>query len=335
MTKRALITGIAGQDGSYLAEFLLDKGYQVYGMVRRSSVPKYDNIAHILPDITLLDGDLLDQSSLIEVIEAAQPDEIYNLAAQSHVGLSFHQPSATVQITGIGVLRLLEAVRITAGCSTGVRFYQASTSELYGNAVHSPQNEDTPMHPRSPYGCAKLFAHHMVKNYREAYGLFACSGILYNHESPRRGLDFVTRKITDGVAQIACGKKSCIELGNLQARRDWGFAGDYVQAMWLMLQQDQPKDYVIATGEWHSVSEFLIKACVLAGIDVDDGTIILDGEKRPADIDCLCGDASLAREELGWRPRTSFSELVQMMVQEDMRKHATTKSTPEERLVAD
>ncbi len=319
--KRALITGITGQDGSYLAELLLAKGYSVYGMVRRSSVPKYDNIAHILPDIHLIDGDLLDQSSLIEVLEQSCPDEIYNLAALSHVGVSFHQPGATSQITGIGVLRLLEAIRITG--STGVKLYQASTSELFGSTAICPQNEETPMHPRSPYGTAKLFAHHSVKNYREAYGLFAVSGILFNHESPRRGPDFVTRKISLAVARIKAGLQHSITLGNMESRRDWGYAPDYVEAMWLMLQQPIAKDYVIATGETHSVCEFLTRAALSADIEIDDGTLVL-GPERPADIAHLCGDASLARKELGWRPRTTFEQLVEIMVEEDLR-HATTQ----------
>jgi|SRR5882724_8079604 len=332
MSKRALITGIAGQDGSYLAELLLAKGYDVYGMVRRSGYPNHSNIAGILSDITLLDGDMIDQSSLIAVLQKSQPDEIYNLAAQSHVGVSFTQPHVTAQATGIGVLRLLEAMRLVG--AGGMRLYQASTSELYGNSLTSPQNEETPFAPRSPYATAKLYAHHMVKNYREAYGLFACCGILYNHESPRRGLDFVTRKITHSIARIKAGLQDHLELGNMHAQRDWGYAPDYVEAMWLMLQQPHPKEYVIATGCMHSVSEFLVRALLAADLPFDDDLLqITEEHERPADVAKLCGDASLARNELGWFPRTSFDELVTMMVESDL--YATTYTEPKTRLVAD
>jgi GDPmannose 4,6-dehydratase len=332
--KRALITGITGQDGSYLAELLLSKGYKVYGMIRRTHAPNFDNIAGILDRVMIADGDLLDQSSLIKILSDVWPDEVYNLAAQSHVGLSFSQPHATAQITGIGVLRLLEAIRIT-GCPA--RFYQASTSELFGNAATALQYEDTPFVPRSPYGCAKLYAHHMVQNYREAYDLFACSGILFNHESPRRGLDFVTRKITDGLARIKAGLADSIELGNMTARRDWGYAPEYVEAMWLMLQQKEPKDYVIATGEMHSVSEFLALAAIEADLPHD---IVRQGALRPSDVFSLCGDAWRARHDLGWNPHTTFPELVHIMMREDLKRYGicTTLETkespiPEEKLV--
>lgn len=318
MGKVALITGITGQDGSYLCEFLLQKGYRVFGLVRRSSAPNYERIAHILDSITLLTGDLLDQSSLSLAIDTARPDEIYNLAAMSHVGESFKQPVATGEYNGLGVVRLLEAIRLTGA---PIRFYQASTSELFGNTEESPQNEHTRFCPRSPYGISKLYAHHSVINYREAHGMFCCSGILFNHESPRRGLDFVTRKITNAVARIRYDLQDKLSLGNLNAYRDWGFAGDYVEAMWLMLQQLIPDDYVIATGSTHSVADFAAKACEVAGlrypwhnyVDYDPALT------RPSDVELLVGDASKARERLGWYPRVTFSDLVGMMVQADMR----------------
>jgi GDPmannose 4,6-dehydratase len=311
MTKTALVTGCTGQDGSYLCELLLAKGYKVFGLVRRSSTPNTSRIEHILPDITLINGDLLDQSSLMEAIGRAHPDEVYNLAALSHVGISFSQPVATMEVTGLGCTRMLEAIRIV---NPYIKFYQASSSEIIG------QEDQGHFKPRSPYAASKLYAHWSTANYRDGYGMFACSGILYNHESPRRGLEFVTRKITNGVARIKYGLQESIKLGNLNAYRDWGFAGDYVQAMWLMLQQDAPKDYVIATGHTNSIGAFAAKACELAGlplpwhnyIDIDETLI------RPNDVDCLVGDSTLARQELGWEPTVTFSELVAMMIQSDL-----------------
>lgn len=326
MSKRALITGVTGQDGSYLAELLLSYGYDVYGMARRTHSHNYDNLTDILDQIHLVDGDLLDQSSLISAIEQSAPDEIYNLAAQSHVGLSFSQPCHTAQITGIGVLRLLEAVRIASGFYTNVRIYQASTSELYGN-YGGVLNEGTPMHPVSPYGTAKLYAHTTVANYREAHGLWACSGILFNHESPRRGEDFVTRKIAKAVARVKCGLQQTIELGNLEAQRDWGYAPDYVQAMWLMLQQETPRDYVIATGRMHSVGEFLYRAIEHADIALSDELIkSTRANVRPQDVHALCGDASLARKELGWMPTVCFEDLVKIMVEAEVDSLHTSAS---------
>ncbi len=323
---RALITGVSGQDGSYLAEFLLERGYAVYGMVRRSSVQGNERIRHIQEKITLLEGDLLDQPSLIQAIEEAQPDEIYNLASMSHVGTSFNQPILSGEITGLGVVRLLEAIRTVA--YPGIKFYQAGTSELFGNASQSPQDEATPFRPRSPYGCAKLYAHTSVVNYRESYGMFCCNGIAFNHESPRRGLDFVTRKITHGVARIKYGLQDCIRLGNLNAYRDWGYAGDYVEAMWLILQQDHPDDYVIATGKTHSVGEFAALACEYAGLKLPwHNYVDVDPEMfRPSDVACLVGDASKAKQELGWQPQVSFQELVAMMIQSDMRQVAPQRA---------
>ncbi len=317
MVKRALITGITGQDGSYLAELLLAKGYTVYGLIRRLSTPNIERIQHILADIHLLIGDLLDQSSLSLALDRSQPDEIYNLAAMSHVGESFKQPVATGEYNGLGVVRLLEALRLSGGHA---RFYQANTSELFGNAKEYPQNESTPFSPRSPYATAKLYAHRSVSNYRESYGLHASCGILFNHESPRRGLDFVTRKITHGVARIRAGLQSHITLGDLFASRDWGFAGDYVEAMWLMLQQETPDDYVIATGEEHRLTEFLGLACAYAGLPNPWHMYVKISEefKRPADIVSLCGNAEKARRVLGWQPHTTFEQLVEMMVAADI-----------------
>jgi GDPmannose 4,6-dehydratase len=307
---KALITGISGQDGSYLAEFLLQKGYEIYGLIRRSSTPNYDRIEHLLDRICLIEGDLLDQSSLMGALLQARPDEIYNLAALSHVGLSFSQPVATMEVTGLGCTRLLEAIRLI-GLET--KFYQASSSEIIG------QEDQRYFKPRSPYAAAKLYAHWTTANYRDGYGLFACSGILYNHESPRRGLDFVTRKITKGVARIKHGLQSHIKLGNLDAQRDWGFAGDYVEAMWLMLQQDKPDDYVIATGEMHSVREFLDLAFGYAGMSYQYGRVVIDPALyRPNDVAYLVGDATKAQRVLGWQPRVSFQELVAMMVENDL-----------------
>lgn len=313
--KTALITGITGQDGSFLAELLLQKGYRVHGLVRRLSTPNYERIAHILDDLVLLQGDLLDQSSLTRAIDLAEPDEIYNLAAMSHVGTSFEQPAATGEYNGIGVVRLLEAIRLSGA---PIRFYQASTSELYGTAP-APQNETTPFHPRSPYATAKLYAHHSVVNYRESYGLHASCGILFNHESERRGLDFVTKKIARGLARIAFGLQEKITLGNLDACRDWGFAGEYVEAMWLMLQQPEPDDYVIATGRAHSVKDFIHTASPYANINDWTGFIETDERfKRPADVPMLVGDASKAARVLGWQARVSFEQLVARMVNYEM-----------------
>ena len=318
MTKRALITGITGQDGSYLAELLLSKGYEVYGVIRRLSTPNTERIAHILPDIKLLlHADLIDQSSLTRALDRAQPDEVYNLAAMSHVGTSFSQPVATGEYNGLGAVKLLDACYRS---NPKIRFYQASTSELFGNVAMPPQNEKSTMHPRSPYGTAKLYAHKAVANYREAYGMFACAGILFNHESPRRGLDFVTRKITHGVARIKAGLQHHLTLGNLNAYRDWGYAPEYVEAMWLMLQQEEPEDFVIATGESHSVGEFAHRAFEAAGIAHPYNRTEIDSDLwRPADVNVLCGDYTKTKERLGWQPKTKFAELVPLMVEADMR----------------
>jgi len=313
--KRALITGITGQDGSYLAEFLLGKGYEVIGMVRRSSTVNFERIKHIQDKITLVSGDLLDEVSLIHILREHRPHEVYNLAAQSFVQTSWPQPVFTGETTALGVTRLLDAVRIV---DPEIRFYQASSSEMFGKVVEVPQKETTPFYPRSPYGVAKVYGHWITVNYRESYGMHATSGILFNHESPRRGLEFVTRKISHGVARIKLGLDEELRLGNLEARRDWGFAGDYVEAMWLMLQQDQPDDYVIATGETHSVREFCELAFSYVGLDYRDYVVIDQRFMRPAEVDLLIGDASKARKKLGWQPRTSFTELVQMMVEADL-----------------
>lgn len=315
--KRALITGITGQDGSYLADFLLDKGYKVYGLVRRSSTLNFERIAHIQDRIELIQGDLLDENSLIAAIEEAEPDEVYNLAAQSFVPTSWNQPILTGEYTALGVTRLLEAIRIV---NPKIRFYQASSSEMFGKAQTVPQNEKTPFYPRSPYGVAKVYGHWITVNYRESFGIFACSGILFNHESPRRGLEFVTRKVSDGVARIKLGLASELRLGNLAAKRDWGFAGDYVRAMWLMLQQDEPDDYVIATGETHSVEELVSLAFSYVGLDWRGYVVIDEKLYRPAEVDLLVGDASKAREKLGWRPEVTFEQLVRMMVDADLER---------------
>ncbi len=314
--KKALITGITGQDGSYLSELLLEKGYKVYGMVRRASVERFDRIEHIQDRLNLIQGDLTDQSSLDEAIKSVQPDEVYNLAAQSFVPTSWNQPTLTGEVTGIGATRVLEAVR---KIKPDAKFYQASSSEMFGKVREVPQTELTPFHPRSPYGVAKVYGHFITVNYRESYNLFACSGILFNHESPRRGFEFVTRKITNGVAKIKLGLANELRLGNLDAKRDWGFAGDYVKAMWLMLQQDEPDDYVIATGETHSVQEFVEAAFGHAGLDWKKHVVIDPRFIRPAEVDSLVGDPSKARKKLGWKPRVSFHELVKMMVEEDIR----------------
>ncbi|MCL0041195.1 GDP-mannose 4,6-dehydratase [Dehalococcoidia bacterium] len=317
MAKTALITGITGQDGSYLAEFLLDKGYQVYGLIRRLSSPNFSRIAHIANRITLLEGDLTDQSSLGTALQTAQPDEVYNLAAQSFVATSWNQPSLTGDVTGLGAVRLLEAVR--QFCKDA-KVYQASSSEMFGAAEESPQNEKTKFHPRSPYACAKVYAHYMAINYRESYGMFVCNGILFNHESPRRGIEFVSRKITYGVARIYHGLANELRLGNLDAKRDWGYAGDYVKAMWLMLQQEKPDDYVIATGQSHSVKELAELAFREVDLNWEDYVVVDQRFRRPADVEALCGDASKARRVLGWKPEVTFEQLVSMMVKADLER---------------
>jgi GDPmannose 4,6-dehydratase len=315
MTKRALITGITGQDGSYLAELLLDKGYHVIGMVRRSSTVNFERIGHLQDHIELVPGDLLDEVSMIQILRAHQPDEVYNLAAQSFVQTSFGQPVLTGETTALGVTRLLDAIRLA---DHDVRFYQASSSEMFGKVVEVPQRESTPFYPRSPYGVAKVYGHWITVNYRESYGIHANSGILFNHESPRRGLEFVTRKIAHGVARIKLGLDRELRLGNLDAQRDWGFAGDYVEAMWRMLQQDEPGDFVVATGETHSVREF----CELAFGHVDlawqDHVVIDERFFRPAEVDLLVGEPTRARDVLGWQQRTTFPDLVRMMVEADV-----------------
>ncbi|MDH5290370.1 MAG: GDP-mannose 4,6-dehydratase [Acidimicrobiia bacterium] len=315
MTKRALITGLTGQDGSYLAELLLDKGYHVTGMVRRSSTVNFERIAHIQDDIEILPGDLLDEMSLRHVLAAARPDEVYNLAAQSFVQTSWQQAVLTGETTALGVTRLLNAVR---DASEGIRFYQASSSEMFGKVVEVPQTERTPFYPRSPYGVAKLYGHWITVNYRESYGMHASSGILFNHESPRRGLEFVTRKISNHVARIKLGLINELRLGDLDPQRDWGFAGDYVEAMWLMLQRDTPSDYVVATGETHSVQEFCELAFSHVGLDWRAHVVQDQRFMRPAEVDLLIGDPSRAANELGWKPRTGFAQLVGMMVEADL-----------------
>jgi GDPmannose 4,6-dehydratase len=313
--KRALITGITGQDGSYLAELLLEKGYEVFGMVRRLSAPNVWRIQHLLPRITLLQADLLDQLSLIKAVEVAQPVEFYNLAAMSFVPASWDQPMLTGEYNAQGVTRALEAVR---SVNPKIRFYQASSSEMYGRVREVPQTEMTPFYPRSPYGVSKVFGHYITVNYRESYDLFACSGILFNHESPRRGIEFVTRKVTDGVARIKLGLADKLMLGNRDACRDWGFSGDYVHAMWLMLQQDQPDDYVVATGEAHSVQELVEVAFAHAGLDWEKYVRVDPRFLRPAEVDHLIGDPSKAKQQLGWEPSVDFKGLVHMMVDADI-----------------
>ncbi len=315
--RRALITGITGQDGSYLAELLLEKGYEVAGMVRRSSTENFDRIAHLTDRITLVQADLLDQSSLVEALEEARPSELYNLGAQSFVPTSWKQPVLTAEFTAVGVTRMLEAVRRV---DPDIRFYQASSSEMFGKVREVPQNERTPFYPRSPYGVAKVYGHFITVNYRESYGLYAVSGILFNHESPRRGLEFVTRKISDGVARIKLGLADELRLGNLDAERDWGFAGDFVEAMWLMLQQDEPEDFVVATGEPHSVRNFAEIAFEHAGLSMDDHVVVDPQFLRPAEVDHLVGDAAKAREKLDWEPRVSFREIVELMVDADVER---------------
>jgi len=334
VAKRALITGITGQDGSYLAEFLLEKGYDVFGLKRRTSTVAFERIKHIQEKITLASGDMHDQSSLLGVVKEAKPDEVYNLAAQSFVPASWDQPLLTGEVTGLGVTRILEAIRKV---NPKIRFYQASSSEMFGKAQEVPQTERTPFYPRSPYGVAKVYGHWITVNYRESYDIFACSGILFNHESPRRGLEFVTRKITDRAARIRLGLANELRLGNLESKRDWGYSGDYVRAMWLMLQQNVPDDYVIATGEAHSVREFVGLAFRKVGIGIvwegkgldekginsKTGKVLVNVDPeffRPAEVHQLVGDASKARKKLGWAPKVSFEELVEMMVEADLER---------------
>ncbi|MCK5084570.1 MAG: GDP-mannose 4,6-dehydratase [Candidatus Pacebacteria bacterium] len=345
--KKALITGITGQDGSYLAEFLLDKGYEVHGIIRRASTFNTGRIDHLYQDphinnrkLFLHYGDLSDSSSISRILEQTEPDEIYHLGAQSHVRVSFDIPEYTGDITALGTLRLLDAIKET---KIKPKFYQASSSEMFGKIQETPQKETTPFYPRSPYGCAKLYAYWITKNYRESYGLFACNGILFNHESPRRGETFVTRKITRGLSKIKLGKEDRLYLGNLDAKRDWGFAKDYIEGMWLMLQQDKPDDYILATGEAHSVREFTEEACKLLGFDlawsekgikekgIDKKTnkviIEIDSEYfRPAEVELLVGDPSKAREKLNWKPRVKFKELVKLMVEEDFKREKVVKN---------
>jgi GDPmannose 4,6-dehydratase len=315
--KTALITGITGQDGSYLAEFLLEKGYEVVGMVRRSSTVTFERIHHIQNDITVVQGDLHDQSSLVALIEQYKPDEVYNLAAQSFVATSWSQAVLTGEVTALGVTRLLEAIRLV---NSKARFYQASSSEMFGKVTEVPQRETTPFYPRSPYGVAKAYAHWITVNYRESYKLYTVSGILFNHESPRRGLEFVTRKISDGVARIKLGLAKELSLGNLEARRDWGFAGEYVQAMWKMLQQDQPDDFVIGTGETHSVREFCEHAFQYVGLNYQDHVSQDARYLRPSEVDLLQSDTTKAHQKLGWTPKVGFQGLVEMMVEADMKR---------------
>jgi GDPmannose 4,6-dehydratase len=315
VSKRALITGITGQDGSYLAELLLDKGYTVHGMVRRSSTETFQRLEGIRDDLVLHTGDLLDQRSLVDVLRACEPEEIYNLAAMSFVAASWSQPVLTAEFTAVGVTRILEAMREVA---PSARFYQASSSEMFGKVLEVPQSESTPFYPRSPYGVAKCYGHFITVNYRESYDLFAASGILFNHEGPRRGLEFVTRKVTHGAAAIKLGLQHELALGNLDAERDWGYAKDYVEAMWLMLQQDDPEDYVIATGKAHSVRELVRIAFDHVGLDPDQYVRIDPRFLRPAEVEHLIGDATRAREKLGWEPRTSFEEMIRLMVDADL-----------------
>ena len=316
MSKIALITGINGMDGSHLADFLLEKGYKVYGVERRSSSKNRTNTEHLEGKVTFLQGDLTDQNSLLRCLKESNPDEVYNLAAQSFVGESWNTPEHTSEVTGLGVLRILEAIR---EFNPKIRFYQASSSEMFGRMVENPANENTPFYPRSPYGVAKLYGHWITKNYRESYDMFACSGILFNHESERRGIEFVTRKISDGVARIKLGLADHISLGNLDAKRDWGYAPDYIEAMWLMLQQDTPDDYVIATGDTRSIREFLDEAFKYVGITNWESYIKVDQRfMRPAEVDVLRGNFKKAQDELGWAPKTSFTDLVKIMVQNDI-----------------
>ncbi|MEV7964986.1 GDP-mannose 4,6-dehydratase [Sphaerisporangium sp. NPDC088356] len=326
MARRALITGITGQDGSYLAEHLLDQGYDVWGLVRGQANPRVSRVRKLLQDVKLVRGDLLDQGSLISAVERVQPDEVYNLGAISFVPMSWEQAELTAEVTGMGVLRMLEAIRVCSGITSSrasasgqIRFYQASSSEMFGQVRETPQNERTPFHPRSPYGVAKAYGHFLTQNYRESYGMFAVSGILFNHESPRRGAEFVTRKVTLGVARIKLGLASELRLGNLEARRDWGYAGDYVQAMRLMLQAGAPEDYVIGTGHTQSVRELVVAAFQAAGLDWEQYVVGDQALHRPAEVDLLCADPKKARVQLGWEPTVAFEQLVAMMVESDLR----------------
>ena len=314
----AIVTGITGQDGSYLAELLLKKGYRVIGVARRSSTVNYERIQHLLDDITVVQGDLQDQGSLLSLFEEYDPSEVYNLAAQSFVPTSWNQPALTGDVTALGVTRMLEAIRFV---NPKIRFYQASSSEMFGKVMEVPQKESTPFYPRSPYGVARVYGHWITVNYRESFGIFATSGILFNHESPRRGLEFVTRKISDAVAKIKLGKAKELRLGNLDARRDWGFAGDYVHAMWLMLQQEQPDNYVIGTGETHPVREFCEIAFSHVGLDYKDYVVVDERFYRPAEVDLLISDPTRAHAHLGWEPDVTFNELVKMMVDSDLARH--------------
>jgi GDPmannose 4,6-dehydratase len=324
MSRRALITGITGQDGSYLADLLVDKGYEVFGVVRRSSTENLERIGHLTDRITLVQADLLDQGSLVSALEESQPHEVYNLAAQSFVPTSWSQPVLTAEFSAVGVTRLLEAIRKV---DPSIRFYQASSSEMFGKVREVPQTERTPFYPRSPYGVAKVYGHFITVNYRESYDLFAVSGILFNHSSPRRGLEFVSRKVSDGVARIKLGLADSIYLGNLDAKRDWGFAGDYVEAMWLMLQRDESEDFVVASGEEHSIHELVEIAFAHANLDQNDYVKVDPKFLRPAEVDHLVGDASKAKEKLGWEPRTSFRELIEMMVDADLERLSEPAST--------
>ncbi len=326
--KTALITGITGQDGSYLAEFLLSRGYRVVGLRRRTSTENCWRIAHILDQVELVDCDVTDQAGVIRAVEKTEPDEIYNLAAQSFVPTSFNEPFATGTVTGLSVVNLLEAVRIL---NPGIRFYQASSSEMFGAVRESPQRETTPFHPRSPYGVAKLYGHWITVNYRESYGIHACSGILFNHESPRRGPEFVTRKVSIAAARIKLGLQAKVPIGNLKASRDWGFAGDYVRAMWLMLQQEEPRDFVVATGESHTIEELLETAFSFLGLDWRAHVVQDPRFFRPSEVDFLLGDATEAREKLGWEPTVTFEELVRMMVRADLKDQAGKAGIPVDR----
>ncbi|GAA1762988.1 GDP-mannose 4,6-dehydratase [Nonomuraea bangladeshensis] len=327
MARRALITGITGQDGSYLAEHLLEQGYEVWGLARGQANPRVSRVRRLLSDVQVVRGDLLDQGSLISAVERVQPDEVYNLGAISFVPMSWEQAELTAEVTGMGVLRMLEAIRVCSGVSRGgasaasgqIRFYQASSSEMFGQVSETPQNERTSFHPRSPYGVAKAYGHFLTQNYRESYGMFAVSGILFNHESPRRGAEFVTRKVSLGVARIKLGLAAELRLGNLEARRDWGYAGDYVRAMHLMLQADRPEDYVIGTGRMKSVRELAEAAFTAAGLDWERYVVTDQTLHRPAEVDLLCADPKKARNQLGWEPTVSFDELVAMMVEADMK----------------
>jgi len=325
MDKRALITGITGQDGSYLAEFLLEKGYKVFGLVRRSSTINFERLVHLQDKIELLPGDLLDQNSLISALQQSGAHEVYNLASQSFVPTSWNQPVLTGEFTALGVTRMLEAVRVV---DAKIRFYQASSSEMFGMVRETPQNENTDFYPRSPYGVAKLYGHWITVNYRESYGLFAVSGILFNHESPRRGLEFITRRVSYGVARIKLGLQKTLKIGNLDAERDWGFSGDYVRAMWLMLQQDKPQDYVVATGITHSVRRLLEVAFGYVGLDYRDYAEVDPNLLRPAEVHHLRGDASKARRELGWKPTVDFEHLVRMMIDADLARLRDGCSNP-------